>query len=207
MPTFDFPNSPDVNDSYAANGVTYVWDGARWNILLSGVSGGISLHTGVSPPVDPETQPLWWDSSNGKLYVWYDDGDSAQWVAVTVSTSFGDTLAIENITKALTDLGSASGTINISLDDGHHQKLILTDDATINPPATPTTEVITLKLLLGINAVAGVVVTWGTGIEPLGGTLPDFDLADNGVNYVILEGVPGVGWILDGGSVQVVGGD
>jgi len=195
-------------------------DGVPTQISISG--GGNPLHTGASPPSDPADQPLWWDSTNGKLYVYYNDGDSSQWVGIVVSISAGDLPdtdwaditskpetfppsahghVIENIAKPLEDLGSDSGTINLSLDDGHHQKLTLTDDATINPPTTPTTEVITLKLLLEIDAASGVVVTWGTGIEPLGGVLPDFDVADNGVNYVILEGVPGVGWILDGGSV------
>jgi hypothetical protein len=29
------------------------------------------------PPVDPVNGQLWWNSSDGRLYVWYDDGDSA----------------------------------------------------------------------------------------------------------------------------------
>jgi hypothetical protein len=119
----------------------------------------------------------------------------------SVFTPATHTQPVESITKPVEDLGSSSGTINLSLGDGHHQKLTLTNDATINPPATPTGEVITLKLHLVVDNAAGAVVTWGTGIVALGGTLPDFDLADNGENYVILEGVPGVGWILDGGSV------
>jgi len=63
-------------------------DGVPTQITVSG--GGNPLHTGASPPADPADQPLWWDSSNGRLYVYYNDGDSSQWVAVTPAVTGGE---------------------------------------------------------------------------------------------------------------------
>ena len=30
MAAFDFPNSPNVNDTYSANGMTFTWNGTKW---------------------------------------------------------------------------------------------------------------------------------------------------------------------------------
>ena len=30
MAAFDFPNSPSVNDTYSANGMTFTWNGTKW---------------------------------------------------------------------------------------------------------------------------------------------------------------------------------
>lgn len=35
------------------------------------------------PPANPKPGMLWWSSVNGELLLWYDDGDSSQWVAAT----------------------------------------------------------------------------------------------------------------------------
>lgn len=34
----------------------------------------------ISPPSSPSIGQLWWDSDSGNLFVYYDDGSSAQWV-------------------------------------------------------------------------------------------------------------------------------
>ena len=30
MAAFNFPNSPSVNDTYSANGMTFTWNGTKW---------------------------------------------------------------------------------------------------------------------------------------------------------------------------------
>ena len=35
---------------------------------------------GDNPPPTPQVGQLWWESDAGNLFVWYDDGNSAQWV-------------------------------------------------------------------------------------------------------------------------------
>ena len=36
-----------------------------------------------SPPNDPESGQLWWNTNDGRLYIWYEDVDSEQWVPAT----------------------------------------------------------------------------------------------------------------------------
>ena len=40
-----------------------------------------------SPPENPTSGQFWWDSSDGRLYIYYQDFDSAQWVPATPSTA------------------------------------------------------------------------------------------------------------------------
>ena len=38
------------------------------------------------PPSNPENGQLWWDSSDGRLYIYYTDVNSSQWVPATPET-------------------------------------------------------------------------------------------------------------------------
>ena len=38
---------------------------------------------GTKPPADPVPGDLWWNSSDGRMYVFYTDEDSSQWVQAT----------------------------------------------------------------------------------------------------------------------------
>lgn len=50
---------------------------AGW-VVVAG--GGASVVISDTPPADPEHGDMWWDSTVGILYIYYDDGDSQQWV-------------------------------------------------------------------------------------------------------------------------------
>jgi len=47
-------------------------------------SGGSSVTVGNILPEDPVNGNLWFNTDSGKLYVYYDDGDTQQWVQPTV---------------------------------------------------------------------------------------------------------------------------
>lgn len=49
--------------------------------VLSSSGGGASVTISTTPPVGPSPGDLWFNSENGTLYVYYDDGDTQQWVA------------------------------------------------------------------------------------------------------------------------------
>lgn len=72
------------NDGSTLSGiVTYIDAGP--NIFVSSHVGivtitGIGLSVGDAPPADPAIYPLWWDSTVAKPYLYYNDGDSIQWV-------------------------------------------------------------------------------------------------------------------------------
>ena len=54
-------------------------------IRISGVNniaddGQVELPSGTTTPLNPEVGNLWFNSEEGRLYIYYNDGDSSQWV-------------------------------------------------------------------------------------------------------------------------------
>jgi hypothetical protein len=82
----DFPNSPTVGQSFTAAGVTWVWDGVKWNV--NNIAGSQFIIVSATPPTSPIIGSLWWDTIGGQLYVYYSDGTSAQWVTA-INQGFG----------------------------------------------------------------------------------------------------------------------
>jgi len=84
----DMPNNPTVGELYTAtNGVQYLWDGTKWTSVGGGGGGGNTTVTVADdPPPSPAEGNLWFNSSNGILYIWYVDADQSaplgegQWV-------------------------------------------------------------------------------------------------------------------------------
>jgi len=48
---------------------------------------GGSVGVGDASPSNPQAGTLWWDSVGGQLYVWYNDGNSSQWVVANNAAS------------------------------------------------------------------------------------------------------------------------
>jgi hypothetical protein len=85
MAALDFPASPTVGQQYAAtNGCMYSWDGVAW---ITQAQGG-AVFVGASPPPAPPVGNLWWRSDpDQNLYLYYDDGNSKQWVNAVPTVS------------------------------------------------------------------------------------------------------------------------
>ena len=45
-----------------------------------------SVKISATEPTNPKAEDLWWNSVDGILYIYYNDGDSSQWVAITIGT-------------------------------------------------------------------------------------------------------------------------
>jgi hypothetical protein len=61
---------------------------SQWVIAVnippgSSGGGGTSVTIGDIAPPSPTAGSLWWNSAEGQLYIWYNDGNSAQWVPST----------------------------------------------------------------------------------------------------------------------------
>ncbi|MGB0825097.1 MAG: phage tail fiber protein, partial [Synechococcus sp.] len=83
------PANPGNGDGwYDLNtGRLYLWindgDSSQWAEANPGLAGGgASVEVDDTPPLNPSDGDLWWDSSDdsGRLYVYYEDGGSNQWV-------------------------------------------------------------------------------------------------------------------------------
>jgi hypothetical protein len=72
----DFPASPALNQQFSAAGSIWVWDGTAWNIVPQ-MTDAVASDT---PPANPADGQFWWRASTGQLYLWYNDGNTKQWV-------------------------------------------------------------------------------------------------------------------------------
>lgn len=76
--SYDFPSSPANGQIFVAGGITYVYNGQGW------VSKGVGAVTiSDAPPANPIVGQLWWESDSGNMFIWFNDGTSAQWVHVS----------------------------------------------------------------------------------------------------------------------------
>jgi hypothetical protein len=73
-PTDTFPYVGFNTDGATFEGYDPVTD--TWGPIGGG--GGVTISS--TAPADPSDGDLWWDSDDGKLFVYYTDGDSSQWV-------------------------------------------------------------------------------------------------------------------------------
>jgi hypothetical protein len=73
--------SPDAPN----DGTQYV----RKNLVWSPVSVPPGTTISDNAPSSPQPGQLWWQSSTGNLYIWYDDGNTQQWVQINSASAGG----------------------------------------------------------------------------------------------------------------------
>ena len=79
----DFPAGASSGQTFSSNGVTWSFDGDKWKV---------STGTGIEPVFISSSTPsgvdgqLYWDSDESTAYIYYNDGNTAQWVPL-VSTA------------------------------------------------------------------------------------------------------------------------
>lgn len=80
---FDFPASPTVGQIFSpSSGVSYRWNGYGWESAAP--TAGFDLVVADSAPGSPTpNKTLWWESDTGNFYLWFDDGNSKQWVQIS----------------------------------------------------------------------------------------------------------------------------
>jgi hypothetical protein len=83
---FDFPASPTNGQSFTpAGGKPYVWDGVAWRMSGAGITTSVIIAD--TPPAGVAHGTLWWEADSGNTFIFYDDGDSKQWVQFNVSSA------------------------------------------------------------------------------------------------------------------------
>ena len=71
----NFPDNPSNGDTHAGftwNATTGAWQSAAYHTA-----------TGNTAPTNPQSGDQWFDTSDGTLYVYFNDGSSSQWVGVS----------------------------------------------------------------------------------------------------------------------------
>ena len=59
--------------------------------------GNASIFVGDAPPTTPGENQLWWNSNNGRMYLYYDDGNTVQWVETSPGVTTPDALPVGSI--------------------------------------------------------------------------------------------------------------
>jgi hypothetical protein len=77
----DFPGSPTVGQQFVSAGMIWQWDGVKW----VAINNAVNIIASTTPPSSPNPGDLWWDANGGQLYLWYNDGNSAQWVVANTA--------------------------------------------------------------------------------------------------------------------------
>ena len=75
----------------------------------AGEPGASVVPVTETAPLDPSNGQLWWDSAEGYLYVWYDDGTSAQWVIAVPSAGVETEPGTSVVVSATEPLDPAEG--------------------------------------------------------------------------------------------------
>ena len=70
-------------------------DGTNGQVLRTDGSGTLSwvdksVSVGSAPPGSPQQGDLWWSTLDANLFIYYDDGNSAQWVEATTGANGGN---------------------------------------------------------------------------------------------------------------------
>ena len=149
------------------------YNGTNW--VNEVPSGGISV--GATPPAQPAAGDAWFDSTDGSLYVWYDDAvgsPSAQWVQVRSNSAVEASLltrvsALESTSNTNAYNVQAAKTAAYTLGAGDENDLIqmntagavtlsIPTDATYNFPIGTKIEI----LQVGAGQVTVSAVTPGT---------------------------------------------
>ena len=109
-------------------------------VTVTGSSSGIAtVSISTSTPSSPSAGSLWWDSDVGELYVYYNDGDSAQWV----ETSGGsETVTVSDDAPSSPNGGdlwweSDTGRLKIYYNDGDSAQWVDANAGLLDDLSTP----------------------------------------------------------------------
>lgn len=96
-PVYDLANLTDTNVGSVADGDALVYDSAtgKW---IPGDAGG-KFTVSDTAPVAPENGDTWFNSSNGKTFIYYVDVDSSQWVEI--ASAVGPELAVGDLSNVV----------------------------------------------------------------------------------------------------------
>ena len=142
----NFPNSPSNGATHVFGGTTYTYNSTKgvWKADKDAIA------VSDTPPSNPETGALWFDSSVAKTYIYYNDGSSSQWVQLNPS-------------------GGSDGADGAPGSTGGESPVILTE-----PPSSHVLNNTgsTSTLTMTAQDPEGFDVTYGIAYKTTGNTLP-----------------------------------
>ena len=127
----NFPDSPSNGDTHTVSGKTWTYNTSKTRWTTSGSGGGSSVTVSDTAPTSPSDGDQWFNSTDGSLLVYYNDGSSSQWVLVSgpagpagtdgtsaSPTSYANLAAFPSSGNTAGDIGFATDTKSSYMWDG-----------------------------------------------------------------------------------------
>jgi hypothetical protein len=172
----------DVNTSGAVNGNVLLYNTTSSSWIpgtVSGGGGGSSVIVSPTAPTSPENGDLWFNSSNSKTYIYYNDVDSQQWVEISGAEGplgpVGPT-GPTGLQGATGPVGGFESTLSFNRQGGTEYALVLEDVGKVVELSNPSG----ISLIVPTNAE--VPFPLGTSIT----------LLQSGEGAVVVSGSSGV---------------
>jgi hypothetical protein len=109
----------------------------------TGPTGLVNVYSNTVPPGSPVAGDLWWDTNTGQLKIYYNDGNSSQWVDAAVGAAGPQALTVPYVAKTATYTAT-------------------TDDYTVD--GTSGTFTVTLPTAVGATGRVYIVKNSGVGV-------------------------------------------
>lgn len=79
---FNITDLADVDTTGVVDGNALVYDGINSQWIPGEGGGGGSYTISATAPADPGDGDVWFDSTDGLSYIYYNDGDTSQWIEI-----------------------------------------------------------------------------------------------------------------------------
>jgi len=131
----NFPDSPTNGQVFQSGNIKYTYNAtsAVWNSTDAStiVTAESTMTISDTAPSNPEVGAMWFDSSIGKSFIYYNDGNSSQWIQMNPNTQSGpagadgssvtayaNTAAFPSSDNTVGDFAFASDTKSLYIWDG-----------------------------------------------------------------------------------------
>ena len=133
-----------LNVSGATTGEVLSWTGTDYD-WVTAASGGTSVTTSDTAPSNPSDGDLWFDSTTLKTFVYYNDGNSSQWVTIVPTaggtgggvTTYADTATMVAETPDAGSLGFVTANSTLYMYNGSGWGKL---DVTNSPPTVDSVQ-------------------------------------------------------------------
>jgi hypothetical protein len=160
----DLGDLNDVSTAGAVSGDVLKYNGTSWapaTDATGGGSGGATVPTQDAAPINPIDGDLWWKSDDGVLKVYYDDGNTTQWVDASPAGSGGATVSTSDTAPS----SPTDGDLWWKSDEGRLKVYYQDADSSQWVDAAPTVPTTVSNIENNGNQVAVTGATSGDSIE------------------------------------------
>lgn len=158
------------------------------NATQGGSSGGASVITSDVAPSSPSVGDMWFDSEVLKIFIYYNDGDSSQWIEI-------NSLAGNEDTGSATNVNWVERTSNTTITAGEKYILDTSSALTITLPASASIGD-EIRIIDGTGNAATNNITIGRNGHKIQGSAADMVIDVNRAAFALVYYNATHGWVL-----------